>query len=407
MRVFIFRQYATPPYLPGGTRHHGIARAMLSSGHDIYIFCSSFNHFLRRNVKIMKGNFLIEEVDGVNYVWLKGIPYYKNDLRRVIGMIQYAFSAYWTAVLLKRRSGVSPDLVIGSVAHTFAVLSAYGLARHLKGRFWIDIGDLWPEGLVAAGTLSKSHPLTLLFSALSNFLYKRAEKILVLTPFTRRYLLSMDIQKDKLVVFPPGVFFDQTPRVPDNEARVDGKDFVVTYTGGISPLYPLEEALKAMVLLQVNESKLIRLKIVGEGSDKVMLTDLAEKMSLSCVEFLDAVPKHELQKIYDESDALLVIEKNVSFGFPNKLIDYLLSMKPIILASDSDYELDDACLIKTRPFSKYLANSIKKLCDMSAEARKEIGYKGFCYGVKIFDMQNNFRKIIEPLLDKRAVRRRD
>ena len=371
---------------------------MISDHHNVFLFPSAFNHFLRRDIKAVQKPFQKEKIEGVNYVWLRGVPYQKNGMKRVAGMMHYAFETYNAASLLCRHNKKTPDLVIGSVAHTFAVLSAYLVARRYRCRFWIDVGDLWPDGLISAGTLSRLHPLAILFSGMSNFLYKHAEIILVLTSVTKRHLIEKGVSEDKIVVFPPGIFLEHTPQTNASESLKKNECFTIAYSGSVSPLYPLKEVLKALVLLRRDEPNGIKFRIIGDGSDKTRLMRMAHEMSLQNVEFVDPVPKSELPDIYSESDVLLVIEKDVSFGFPNKLIDYFISGKPVILAASSNYEMEQKCVLRTEPHSEQLARSIAALYKMSPEKRYRIGAEGFRYALEHFDMKQNYERLIKPLI---------
>lgn len=399
MIIFIFRQYASAPYLPGGTRHYEIAKAMVDDGASVYIFCSNFSHSSKKHCKAVKDSYRIELIDGVNFVWLHTSSYKKNGLLRLCGMIQYSINAYKASVLLSSHLNISPDIIIGSSAHLFAVLSAQKVAKRFKSKFWFDIGDLWPEALVSAGTMHRYHPLAILFSILSSYLYKKAELILVLTAQAKKKLELKKIEPNKILVFPPGKNIKTS--YSGNIFAVNRKKLTLTYTGSFNPIYPIEELIDAINLLRETGNTLenIKLSLVGSGEKKSELMEKVKSMSLcDVIHFPQPVPKSQLPSIYAKSDVLIVIEKNIEYGFPNKLIDYLFAGKPVMLATEFDYQLDTQCVLKCKPKAKSILREILKFTEMSQDERMLRGSDGLEYALKKFDMTKNYYNILRRYL---------
>ena len=89
----MLNHYATPPDTPGGTRHYDFARELTKHGNKVTIFTSSFSHRTRKEERLRKGqNYRIDDINGVEFVWLRTSPYYGgNDWRRVVNMLSYGF----------------------------------------------------------------------------------------------------------------------------------------------------------------------------------------------------------------------------------------------------------------------------------------------------------------------------
>ncbi|HPU44345.1 MAG TPA: glycosyltransferase WbuB, partial [Dictyoglomaceae bacterium] len=76
MNIWIFNHYAITPNLPGGTRHFDLAKELTQRGYKVSIFASSFNHSLRKEMKnYNETDYIIEDYDGVRFVWIKTSPY--------------------------------------------------------------------------------------------------------------------------------------------------------------------------------------------------------------------------------------------------------------------------------------------------------------------------------------------
>ena len=216
-RIWILNHYAQPPDVPGGTRHYELGRQLVQHGYAVTIFASSFRHAQRRESQSYgKESSHIEEVDGLQFVWLRTWPYERNNWRRLLNMVSYLVRSYWWGRQLARSDGPlpKPDMVLGSSVHLLAVLSAYLLARHFRAHFVMEVRDLWPQTLVEMGALSERSIVTRLLQGLEKYLYRRAERIIVLLPNAGEYIAGLGIDTDKVVWIPNGV----------NLSRYSGKE---------------------------------------------------------------------------------------------------------------------------------------------------------------------------------------
>ncbi len=64
----------------------------------------------------------------------------------------------------------------------FAALAGWWLARRHKARFVVEVRDLWPQTAVDMEAIEESSLPAKLLYGWGKFLYKRAEKIIVLLP---------------------------------------------------------------------------------------------------------------------------------------------------------------------------------------------------------------------------------
>ena len=131
MRIWILNHYASPPDRPAGTRHYEFGRVLAAQGHDVTIFASSFSHFSRREERLIPGERMkVESVDGVRFVWIRTIPYARNDHRRVLNVMSYALGVVLAQPRLPR-----PDVVVGSSVHLPAVAAAWLISALRRAQF--------------------------------------------------------------------------------------------------------------------------------------------------------------------------------------------------------------------------------------------------------------------------------
>jgi len=121
MHIWMLNHYATPPDTPGGTRHFDFARELVKQGHKVSIFASGFSHRTRTEERLKgRQNCRRENIDGVEFIWLRTAPYYGgNDWRRVINMLSYSLRVIPKGFMFKE----SPDVILASSPHPFAGLA--------------------------------------------------------------------------------------------------------------------------------------------------------------------------------------------------------------------------------------------------------------------------------------------
>jgi glycosyltransferase involved in cell wall biosynthesis len=387
MQLWILNHYAATPDMAGGTRHIDLGGELVQRGCDVTILASSFAHKERRQTGLATGEtWKLEEVEGVKFVWLRTFPYKGNDWRRVVNMVSYAFQSYWLGLRLPRLDErvSEPDVVIGSSVHLLAVLSAYFLARHFGARFVMEVRDLWPQTLVDMGALSEQHLFTRLLRGLERFLYQRAERIIVLLPKAGEYIASLGIATDKVQWIPNGVNLSRFP-VREPRGRADGQ-FTVTYIGAHGYANNLDVILRAARDVQQRGYAGIHFVFVGDGPEKPRLMAYCEELTLMNTEFRDPVAKRSIPTVLAESEALILVLRNVDvfkYGISsNKLFDYLASGKPVLFACNASNNIveEAQCGLSVPPDApEALADAIISLYEMSPEKLRAMGERGRTY----------------------------
>jgi glycosyltransferase involved in cell wall biosynthesis len=384
MNIWIFNHYAVTPDLPGGTRHFDLGRELVRRGHQMTVFASSFSHRQRREVKLSPGErWRVEDVDGVRFVWIKTVPYQRNDWRRVFNMVSYMLCAWWLGRKLPRLMPAigRSDVVIGSSVHLLAVLAAYWVAKHHRARFIMEVRDLWPQTIIDMGELSEHHPLTKLLKALERFLYRRAERIITLLPKAGEYIAAQGIAREKVVWIPNGVDLARF-QVGPSLARSD-EEFKVMYLGAHGRANALDVLLQAAKIVQDQGHKDIRFILIGDGPEKPKLIELAEKLQLRNMEFREPVQKAVVPRVLQEANATVLILQDLPlyrYGISlNKLFDYLAVGKPLIFGGNpANNPVEEArCGLTVPPRDpKALADAVIRLYQMPEEEREAMGRRG-------------------------------
>ena len=340
--VWILNHYAISPDMSGGTRHYDLGKELVRRGHKVTIFASGFDHNNKKYIKVHpKERYKIEDYNAVRFVWLNTIPYYGNDWRRILNMISYG-----VRVLSVCRGIEKPDVIIGSSVHPFAVLVAWWLARRYKVRFIFEVRDLWPQTAVEMEAIKATGIPAKILYAWEKFMYKKAEKIIVLLPNAKEYIEKRGIDPQKIVWIPNGVDleeFDKSVHVDlsSKAAKVFEKykdKFKVVYTGAHGSANGLDTVIDTAYLL-FKKSANVHFFLIGDGPEKKKLIKKAQKRAVDNITFLDPVPKYQVPAILQWSDLLMFCLRNLDiykYGISlNKMYDYFASGKPVIMSGDA------------------------------------------------------------------------
>lgn len=414
--VWMINQYAITPDLPGGTRHYDFGCELAKAGYLVRIFASDVNLALRKHTKLQDGQLWREDVvNGVHFVWVRAAIYQVNDWRRVWNMLTFTFNVVRVGLYFK-HAGARPRSIIGSSPHPFAALSAWALAKAHRARFILELRDLWPQALVDMGGLSERSPVVKGMRLLERFLYRVAEKIIILAPGSERYLVQKGVPKEKLVYIPNGVHLGNFQGIPQvmNDLRGDMEAdrargsatpaaFTVMYTGAHGPANSLETVLEAARLLE--DRRDIRMVLVGDGPSKRELIQKAKALRLTNVQFMDPVPKNQIPNLLASADATLItLRAAEAFSYavsPNKLFDYMAAGRPVLCAVPGDMarlvEESGAGVAVEPENPEALARAVKRLADSPVEEREDMGRRGRAFVEAHYSREKLAQRLAEIL----------
>ncbi|MFD1446651.1 glycosyltransferase family 4 protein [Oceanobacillus profundus] len=343
MNIWIFNHYAVDPKSSGGTRHYDLAYQLIKRGHKVTIFASSYNHFIKKEtVSYDKGmQYKKESVNGVDYVWINTTEYI-GTAKRILNILDYTRKSYKTA---KKELGKNiPDIVIGSSVHPLAAYIGYLISKKVKKPYYFEERDLWPQTFVDFGKVSARNPIVKLLYRFESFLYKKADRIIVLFNKAPDYVYSRGINKSKVIYLPNGVNLDSYKEVQKDESlfeELQQHKYKVIYTGSHGIANHLEPFIDTANIIQ-NKMKItdIQFVLVGNGLLKEKLIRQAKSYKLSNITFLDSIPKEKIPYLLSQADlSFISLRKSplYKWGFSmNKIYDYMASGLPIMMYSTKE-----------------------------------------------------------------------
>ncbi len=343
MKILYVSQYFPPEMGAPAARVAELAGHWAQAGHEVSVLTGFPNHptgvvpaewraRLRRLI-------YHEKVGGVNVfrTWLWPLPNRKSH-ERMRNYASFCVSAALRGLVLPR-----PDVIIASSPQLLVGLSGWCLAFARQVPFVFEVRDLWPESLVAVGVGHEDSLLHRSLAAIAGFLYRRSDRIVVVTPAFKEHLIRYwHVPAEKIDVVENGVETDLfTPATAEGNQtlrRQLGVDsnFLACYIGTLGNAHGLETLLDSASQLQRQNSSVVFL-LVGEGAEKERIKALAQSRALSNVRFLDQQPREQIPAYSSAADACLVLLKKTEVFktvIPTKLLEFMSCARPVILGVD-------------------------------------------------------------------------
>lgn len=319
-----------------------------------------------------------EVIDGVQITRLPLYPSHDGSaLRRIANYASFAASSLFYGLFMLKRPDViyayHPPLTVGVTA------SLLRLIRRIPVVY--DIQDMWPDTLRATGMLGNERLLSVI-SRVCDWVYRRVDRIVVLSPGFRRLLIERGVPPEKL-----DVIYNwcdeaalQAAPVSSPDSAPDGQ-FRVVFAGNMGKAQALGAVVEAAEWLS-SETPEVCFVLVGSGIEVDGLKQLVAKKGLENVVFVPRVPMNEVGSILASADALLVHLKDdplFAITIPSKTQAYMAIGKPLLMAVRGDAaELvqQAACGVTAIPEdARSVADAAIRLANLAALEREEMGQR--------------------------------
>lgn len=277
-----------------------------------------------------------EFVDGIKITRLALFPSHdQSAFKRILNYASFAFSSLVYCLFFMRRVdsiyAYHPPLTIGMVAGLIKIFRRIPIVY--------DIQDMWPDTLLATGMINSPQLLSFI-NRVCNWVYRRVDHIVVLSPGFKSLLIDRGVPEKKIDVIynwaDEEALISVDGLLPENFPDQDA--FKIVFAGNMGKAQALDVVLDAAELLRKKNSKIIFL-MIGGGVEVLRLKSRAAEMKLSNVIFFPAVPMAQVGKILLQADALLVhLKKDPLFAItiPSKTQAYMCVGKPLLMAVDGD-----------------------------------------------------------------------
>jgi colanic acid biosynthesis glycosyl transferase WcaI len=420
VKLLYVSQYFPPEMGAPAARAVELTRHWAQAGHDVSVLTGFPNHPTgvvpeewRSRLRHLAYYEKIGRVD-VFRTWLWPLPNRKAHER----MRNYA--SFCLSAAVRGMSLARPDVVIATSPQLLVALSGWWLAFVKRVPFVFEVRDLWPESLSAVGAGSEHSFLYRSLSAIANFLYRRADRIVVVSPAFKDHLVGRcNVPPEKIAIVENGVETNVFSPVSDSANRalrhdlgIKENNFLVCYVGTLGMAHGLETLLDAAEGLKKRNSG-VEFLVIGEGAEKERIKRQAEARGLVSVRFLDQQPRESIPAFISASDACLVLLKKTDVFktvIPTKMLEFMSCARPVILGVDGQarkiVEDAGAGVVIEPENPAALVSAIRQL-EADRELGRALGQKGREYIVRYLSRRKtaeDYIGVLEELLGLPAAR---
>lgn len=344
-----------------------------------------------------------ETVDGVRVVrtWLWPLPNRKAH-ERIRNYASFCISAAVSGLALSK-----PDVMIATSPQLLCALAGWWLACWKRVPFVFEVRDLWPESLAAVGAGNEGSLLHHTLGAIAGFLYRRASRIVVVSPAFKDHLMRYwDVPAAKISTVENGVetdLFRADPAAAEVRKQLKLEDrLLICYIGTMGNAHGLKTLIATAEELQSAMPRATFL-LIGEGAEKQRIVELAAARGLNNFLFLGQQPREQIPAYVSAADLCLVMLKKTELFktvIPTKLLEYMACERPVIVAVDGQarqiVEEAAAGLFVEPEDSKALSEAVLALAS-DPEQRRQMGISGRQYIVSRLSRERTARDYISVL----------
>lgn len=404
MKLLLLSQYFPPEVGAPQNRLFELALRLQKNGLQITVLTAMPNYPQMEIYPAYKGKSYLRETLGGITVHRSAIYVSKN--RGIFARLRNYFSFVLSSARCASKLESQYDLLFCESPPLFLGYSAMYLARKKKAKLIFNVSDLWPESAEKLGVVSNPILLKLAYR-LEAKLYRRAALVTGQTQGICDSITSR-FPEVKTYWLPNGVdlqYYDPAKVQAGDWRKRHGfseKDILVLYAGIIGIAQGLETVLRAAE--QLKEHQDLKWVLLGSGPEKEKLLELKQKLGLTQVYFLEAVPKIEMPAILKSVNAAVIPLKKLELfkgAIPSKIFEALAMELPVLLAVDGEarklFVEQGHCAFYVEPENgKDLARTLLKLKE-DPEAGREMAQRGRAYVNRIFNRDNIANAFCEEL----------
>ena len=279
-----------------------------------------------------------ENIDGITVIRVWSYIAENNGfVKRIIDYVSYALTSFLFGLFVKT------DLIIATSPQFFTAISGRMLSVFKRIPWVMEVRDLWPDSIVAVGSMNKNSRSFKVLKRIEHHLYFSASRIVVVTNSFKKYIIrEHEIKPKKVGVFTNGVIANnlKNPKPNDvitlKESMGLKNKIVISYMGTHGLAHGLEFILQS--ISKIKDSK-YHFLFVGDGAEKQNLLEYSKTLESNNFTFLESVSKNEIPLYIGISDFSLVnLKKSDEFKnvIPSKIFENIAMYKPILLGVEGE-----------------------------------------------------------------------
>ena len=334
MHFLLITQYFHPEIGAAASRWGDYVKLLIDKGHKVTVLCGMPNYPHGKFFDGYKNQWSKKEIRSNNLIIIRSGVWANN--RSSIFKLLGNYLSFVLTGLVNSFKIKNYDIVIISSPPLFVGIIAVVLKKIKKCIVLLDIRDLWPESVIALGSL-KSNFLLKMGLWLEMKIYKNVDGYIFPVPGFSNYFKENFPEESKKPQFQlmNGVnkdFIIKSYKTKKNNS------FTVLYSGNMGLAQGLEVIVHCAEKL-VNYP--INFKFIGEGIKKQELINLVESKKLNNIIFENSLPRLKLIEEIKKASICIVplINKRLfRAAIPSKIFEIMACSKPVVLGLKGEAE---------------------------------------------------------------------
>jgi len=399
VKILVISQVFWPDSASVSQHLTDLAEDLVERGHAVQVISS------RRGYENPSVRYEKEEVHKgvrIRRIWQTGFGK-KSVLGRVLDFLSF------NSVLALKLIGIRAreyDLLIGLTVPPLISFSGILAARAKGMKYFYWAMDLQPELSIATGYLKPGSIAANALSSLGNFIYKRADRVLVLDSYMAEHIVRRGAERSRIAVVPvwpvmEKVFEGARLENPFRREHGIGDKIVVMYSGNHSVVHPLDTVLQAA--LRLKEDPRFLFLFVGGGVRKLDVKRFKGDHGLDNIRQLPYQDRDKIHFSLGAGDLHLVIlgERCTGYTHPNKVYGAMFIGRPILYIGPRPSHITD--ILDSRPGNiqvehgqtDRLVRELHAFASAGEEGWKRIGSENREHARSCFSREKLVGRIIE------------
>ncbi|UTM48814.1 glycosyltransferase family 4 protein [Glutamicibacter mysorens] len=306
MKVMLLTHSFTPEISPPQRRWSIIVDELGQLGHEITVVTPKSNRIATKRQRRLLDS---------PYVTLQHYPSMRRSKTMLGKVLKHGVDAVLSVPAVFR--GQKPDVIVATVPAIPTLIVGFVASRLRRVPLVVDLRDAWPD-LLSESQVIKFRWVEPVISKLISFIVNRSDMLVTVTQG-----LAFKMHRngmENIATIPNGVETERAD-LEVSQRESDG-EFHILYLGNIGRSQGLETVIRAMEHVPEN----VRLRIVGQGTEKAKLVRLAMDLGLD-VDFQDPVYGQRVLENYSWADTCLVSLRpdwpSFNHTVPSKLYELL------------------------------------------------------------------------------------
>ncbi len=336
-RLLFINQYYWPDHASTAQHLADLAESLASRGYECHVVCAQSRY---QPGEPAPPAFEVHEGVHIHRVPATSLGR-RSTLTRMADYLSFYVRAVVKAARLPRFDAVitlTTPPIIGLIGT---------LLRRLRGTphvYWSM--DLHPDASLALRRMSRRNPLVRGFAWLSDFVYRQADRVVVLGPYMADRVMMKGVRGERVSTIPVWSRRDEVYPVdrdanPLRESLGLADKFVAMYSGNLGLAHSFDEFLAAARRLRGRDD--IVFLYVGGGPRVDEVRAAQEREGLTNVRLLDYMPRAELHRSLSVADVHLISMRREMTGIvvPGKLYGAMAAGRPALFVGPPHCEPAD------------------------------------------------------------------